>query len=498
MAIVVSILEKNVAAARAVADRVEPAADVIEFRVDAMRDVNMEALLDGRRKAVIVACPRTEAQGRFEGSAAEVVARLRAAAAAGARFVDIDWRIADQLTDLPESCRRIISFHRPEGIPENPAAALEFLGPQAGPGDFIKFVPYCNHLSGALDLAKITLDGAGRIIAFATGPAAMVSRLLAVAAGAPFVYVAPAAGSETAPGQPTLAEIRAVLPPRGGGSTTAVFAVVGKPVGHSLSPAVHSIAYRMLGLDAMFLAFEPEEFVSFFDKITKLPFVRGLAVTAPFKEDALRRSDRADDPVRQIVAANTLVRVPDGWRALNTDDDGAADAIELGLESKLFGRRVLILGTGGAARAVAAGVRRRGAEVIVSSRNILKAEKLAKHYGGAAVAWGDIQNQPYDVLVNATPVGQWPATGESPIEAEAIRPESLVVDAVVRPLDTKLGKMAAERGAKFLPGVNWFLFQAARQIRIFTGGEPPLQILRATALEMLKRDPKPLPGMIHI
>lgn len=496
MAIVVSILEPTVAAARAVADRVEPAADLIEFRVDAMEEVNMEELLEGRRKAVIVACPLTDAGGKFTNGSAASLARLRAAAAAGASYVDVDWRLADLLTDLPPRCRRIVSFHRAEGMPADPAQLLQFLRPLAGDTDLLKIVPAASRLEDALDLAKLCLDGQGRIIAFATGPAALVSRLLAIAAGAPFVYAAPAAGSETAPGQPTLAEIRAVLPPRGGGATTAIFAVVGRPIGHSLSPAIHGIALRILGFDAMFLAFEPADFMTFFSKINLLPFVRGLAITAPFKEDALRQSDRADDTVRQVIAANTLIRTPEGWRALNTDDEGAADAIELGLESKLFGKKVVILGTGGAARAVAAGVRRRGGFVAIAGRNFTKAERLAAHFQGDAVEWPRIGEYAYHVLVNATPVGQWPNVDESPVEADAIRPGSLVVDAVVRPLDTKLGRLAKSRGARFVPGVNWFLFQAIRQFRFFTGADAPLPTLRATALDALKRDPRPLPGML--
>ncbi|MFN0204866.1 MAG: type I 3-dehydroquinate dehydratase [Planctomycetota bacterium] len=496
MAIVVSILEKTLDAARAAADRVEPAADLIEFRVDAMQHVDFESLLSGRKKATIVACPNAEAGGQFQGSPENCILKLLDAAAAGASYVDVDWRLADRMLELPGRCRKIISFHRAEGMPADPHSALQFLDSLAGPLDLIKFVPHADRLEDALDLAKITLDGRGRIIAFATGRAAMVSRLLAIAAGAPLVYAAPLAGAETAPGQPTIAELRAVLPPRGGGATTSIFAVVGNPIGHSLSPAVHSIALRLLGFDAMFLAFEPANFISFFEKISKLPFMRGLAVTSPFKEDALRQSDRADDPVRQIVAANTLVRTPDGWRALNTDDDGAADAVELGMEAKLFGKKILILGTGGAARAAAAGVRRRGADVTFAGRRFAQAELLAKHFAGSAIEWNHIKNTEYDVLINATPVGQWPNVDISPVDADAIRPGSVVMDAVVRPLDTKLGRLAAERGAKFVPGVNWFLLQAVRQIRFFTGSEPPLAPLRAAALDALKREPKPLPGML--
>lgn len=497
MPIAVSILEKNAEAAVAVADRVEPAADLIEFRLDAMRDVQLGPLLSGRRKATIVACPREDAGGKFTGSAEETIGRLRAAADAGASFIDIDWRLADQLTNLPERCRKIVSFHRSEGMPENMGAVLQFLAPLAGDAGIIKIVPRGDKLNDALDLAKVTYDGRGRIIAFATGRASMVSRLLATAAGAPFVYAAPAAGSETALGQPTVAELRAVLPPRTGGANTTIFGVVGNPIGHSLSPAVHSVGLRVLAFDAIFLAFEPDDFISFFEKIDKLPFVRGLAVTSPFKEDALRRSDRADDTVRHAIAANTLVRTPDGWRAFNTDDEGAADAIELGIEGKLFGKKILILGTGGAARAVAAGTRRRGASVMIAGRDFTKAERVAKHFNGEAVEWDKIKDTEYDILINATPAGQWPHVDESPVEESAIRPGSFVMDAVVRPLDTKLGRLAAARGAHFVPGVNWFIFQAMRQFRLFTGAEPPLPILRATALDALKREPKPLPGMLE-
>jgi len=496
MALVVSILEPHVEAARAVADRVETAADLVEFRIDGMERIDSQALLAGRRKAVVVACPSVDEGGRYAGSVEGRLARLRAAAEAGASYVDLDWRVADRLTDLPGRCRRIVSMHLPGGMPADLPGAVRFLQSLAGPTDLIKLVPHSDRLEDALDLARLVQQGGGRMIAFATGRAAMVSRLLATAAGSPLIYAAPQAGSETAPGQPTLAELRAVLPPRAGSGTTAVFAVVGKPVGHSLSPATHSIALRMLQIDAMFLAFEPDDFTQFLDKVTPLNCIRGLAVTAPFKEDALRRSDRADETAKGIVAANTLIRTEQGWRAANTDDDGAADAIELGLEGKLLGRRVLVLGSGGAARAVAAGVRRRGAQLILASRKRAAAEKLAQHFGGTAVDWSAVGEVDYDVLVNATPVGQWPNATESPVPESAVRPGALIIDAVVRPPETGLARMAKARGAKFVPGVQWFLFQAIRQFRLFTGQEPPIGAMRATAIDALKREPKLLPGLI--
>jgi 3-dehydroquinate dehydratase/shikimate dehydrogenase len=494
--IAVSILEPHVEAARAAADRLEPAADLLEFRVDGMERFDAPALLAGRRKGVIVACPRGDAGGRYLGSAEECLDRLRRAAEAGASWVDVDWRLADRLTDLPGRCRRIISFHRAEGLPEDPVGVMGFLRSLAAEGDLVKFVPRVSTLEGALTLARWCVDGGGRVLAFATGPAALVSRILALAGGAPFVYAAPAAGKETADGQPSLAELRAALPPRAGAASTAIFGVVGRPVGHSLSPLVHTIALRLLGFDAVFMGFEPREFGPFWDLAEKLPFFRGFAVTAPFKEEALRRSDRADDGARHAVAANTLVRGEAGWRALNTDDDGAADALELGLGAKLLGRKVVILGTGGAARAVAAGVRRRGADPFIAGRNAAKAKKLASHLSAEAIPWESVGEVPYDVLVNATPVGQWPGPAESPVAADAIRPGSLVMDAVVRPLETELGRLAKSRGAQFLPGVNWFLLQAARQVRLFTGSEAPLPQMRAAALEALRRDPKPLLGVI--
>lgn len=499
MPIVVSIREPHADAARAVADRVAPAADLLELRVDRMERFDAGALLEGRRKPTIVACPGPEEGGAFAGSVEARLDRLRAAAAAGASFVDVDWRVADRLTSpsggLPGRCRRIVSYHA-DAMPPDLGKLLGFLRALAGEGDFVKIVPRAERLEDALALARLAHEGAGRVIAFATGPAAMASRLLAVAAGSPLVYAAPAAGSETAPGQPTVADLRAALPPGGGGPSTAVYAVVGKPVGHSISPPVHSIAHRVLGYDAMFLAFEPEEFGPFLERVTPLPFVRGLAVTAPFKEDALRGSDRADETAKGIAAANTLVRTDQGWRAANTDDDGAADAMEAGLGGKLIGARVLVLGTGGAARAAAAGARRRGAAVTVAGRNRARAEKLAKHFRGEAADFDRLDDVEHSVMVNATPVGQWPGPDESPVRAEAIRPGSVVVDAVVRPLETALGRMARERGARFVPGVEWFLAQAARQLHLFLGVEPPLTVMRAAALDAVKREPRPLPGLV--
>ena len=182
---------------------------------------------------------------------------------AGASWVDVDWRLADRLTDLPGAAGGSLASTARRGSREDPVGVMGFLRSLAAEGDLVKFVPRVSTLEGALTLARWCVDGGRRVLAFATGPAALVSRILALAGGAPFVYAAPAAGKETADGQPSLAELRAALPPRAGAASTAIFGVVGRPVGHSLSPLVHTIALRLLGFDAVFMGFEPRSSAHF-------------------------------------------------------------------------------------------------------------------------------------------------------------------------------------------------------------------------------------------
>jgi 3-dehydroquinate dehydratase/shikimate dehydrogenase len=485
--IAASIRERSPEAALALARSCEGVADLVEFRLDEIPEDDVGRLFRSSPLRAVAACPLREEGGGFAGSRAERASRLMEAARAGAAYVDVDWRCAGDLAGLPGGVRAITSFHDFGGTPGDLDAVFREL---AKLGAIPKVVTTARKLEESFAPLRALRRFGKEGIAFAMGEAGRASRALAPLFGSRITYAAPAPGKETAPGQWTASELRALHPPGGPGPKTAVFGVVGNPLAHSISPFVHGAALRASGYDAIFLRFEATTLAGFvlaFDD----PVLRGLAVTAPFKMEAARVARRAAPPVVAAGAANTLVREGGGFQAYNTDGPAAADAIEHAVERPLSGQRILVLGAGGAARAIAHEVSKRGAFVLFAGRNAERVQAAADRIPGArAHALEEIFRIPHDVLVQATPVGTRDPDA-LPIPTEAIRPNTVVLDVVYDPPSTALLRAALDRGARPISGVEMFWRQAAAQFHLFTGADPPADLMRAAARAALRAPPEP-------
>ena len=263
--------------------------------------------------------------------------------------------------------------------------------------------------------------------------------------------------------------------------------MMGNPIGHSLSPLLHNTAFRELKMNSVYVPFKVEsDAVEFLDDFEPLK-IKGLSVTIPHKEAVEVYCSELDDLGRSIGAVNTLVRRADGkWRGTNTDAMAAADSLEEAGGS-LRGRNVVILGAGGAAKAVAFGVKARGAEVLLLNRTRQRAEDLAAAVGGKAISFDELPRLKVDVIVNTTPLGMYPKTDETPLEKEQIPAGCVVFDTVYNPLQTKLLKLAQERGCKTIQGVSMFIGQGARQFELWTGVKPPREAMGRAVLEALQK-----------
>lgn len=256
---------------------------------------------------------------------------------------------------------------------------------------------------------------------------------------------------------------------------TALCGILLHPASHTRSPAMHNAAFEALGVDAVYLAFdvEPAELAAAVAGARALR-IRQLAVSIPHKERVLELLDAVDPVARAIGAVNTVT-----WRegrlvGSNTDWIGAVRALEA--HAPLAGRRAVVLGAGGTARAVVYGLRERGAEVTVLNRTPERARRLAEELGAAeAGALSELGRVPFDVLVNTTSVGL--RADASPVEAKEIQPDALVMDCVYEPEETRLLREAAARGARPVGGKWMLIHQAAEQLRLWTGREPPLDVL---------------------
>jgi shikimate dehydrogenase len=248
---------------------------------------------------------------------------------------------------------------------------------------------------------------------------------------------------------------------------TALCGIFLHPAGHTRSPAMHNAAYAALGIDAVYLAFDvrPGELGAAIAGARALG-VRQLAISIPHKEAVIALLDRVDETARAIGAVNTVTRVGAALVGSNTDWLGVARALER--ETPLAGKTAVVLGAGGTARAALYALRERGARAAVLNRTPGKAEALARAFGAErAGPLEELAAIPHDVLINTTSVGL--RSDASPVAAAALRPGSVVLDAVYDPLETRLLRDARARGARPVSG-KWMLIEQAReQLRLWSG-----------------------------
>jgi shikimate dehydrogenase len=263
--------------------------------------------------------------------------------------------------------------------------------------------------------------------------------------------------------------------------STALFGLMGSPVSHSVSPAMHNAAFRAIGMNAVYLPLsgaDADDCVTFARAIG----MSGASVTIPFKVPLLSRVDEADAAAMSIGALNTLRMTEGRWFGANTDAAGfLAPLRELGMP--LRGMRAAILGAGGSARAVAVALASAGSHVTVHARNMQQAEDVARLAPGHAGEW-PVQPGTWDVLVNCTPIGMRPRTDQTPVAPGALTGR-LVYDLVYNPAVTRLLHDAATAGCQTIGGLSMLVAQAEEQFHLWTNTRPPAGVMRAAALKRL-------------
>jgi 3-dehydroquinate dehydratase / shikimate dehydrogenase len=343
---------------------------------------------------------------------------------------------------------------------------------RASGAEVVKLAVTVQRLTDSLPLIALGRQMNGQAVLLAMGEAGIPSRVLAGRFGSAWTY----AGGGVAPGQIPASRMIHEFSFARVTETAALYGVVGRPVMHSLSPAMHNAAFAAAGLDAAYIpipAADFNDFLTFADAMS----IAGASVTAPFKTDAFQRADETDALTRRIGAVNTLKRCGERWLATNTDVAGFLAPLERHMA--LSGKRVTIVGAGGAARAVAEGLRSAGAHVSIAARNRERTHAVAEITGAALAAFPPPAGS-WDVLVNATPVGTTPAVESSPLPEGPFTGE-LVYDLVYNPQDTKLMQDARAAGCRTIGGLDMLVAQAELQFRFWTGLEPAPGVMREAA-----------------
>jgi len=269
-----------------------------------------------------------------------------------------------------------------------------------------------------------------------------------------------------------------------------VYGVIGDPIEHSLSPVMHNAAFEALGLDAIYLAFRVAEH-ELGDAIrgAKSLGIAGLNVTIPLKEKALAFVD-ADDVATRIGAINTIAFTSGTPTGYNTDGIGALTVLKERV-GEMRGKEVLILGAGGAARAIAFYLDAEGARLTIANRSEDRAAMLASSLHNAdfiSLREEELKRhiRDADILINTTPVGMYPRADATLVNARMMHPELVVFDIVYNPAETKLLREAKKAGVQtIIEGVKMLVYQGAASFRIWTGMKPPVEVMESAVRKAL-------------
>jgi len=264
---------------------------------------------------------------------------------------------------------------------------------------------------------------------------------------------------------------------------TELYGVVGHPLGHSLSPAMHNAAFSARGRNAVYLAFETGDLEGCIRGIRALG-IRGVSVTLPHKSAVIPLLDEVHGLAKQIGAVNTVTNDQGRLVGYNTDAVGALKALEEGME--LLGKTCLIIGAGGAARAIGFMLRNHGVHLNISNRSHGRGENLAHALGCRFVPLKKAKGIEADLFIQTTPVGMYPHEDQCIVSRDMLKKGMVVMDIIYNPLETKLLKIARDRGCLTIHGLGMFVHQGAEQFRLWTGLEAPLKAMTQAVEKALK------------
>lgn len=272
-----------------------------------------------------------------------------------------------------------------------------------------------------------------------------------------------------------------------------LYGVIGNPIAHSMSPDIHNAALKDLGLDGHYHAFKVEE-DSLEDAVKGIRAlgVQGINVTVPHKVSIMDHLDHIDESAKVLGAVNTVRREGDKLVGYNTDGEGFVKSLMRILDKPISELSFLMIGAGGAARAIFTTIVRDNPEKFdICNRTIEKAKQLAESAPSfrnaevLSIKEAEERLEQYDVMIHTTSVGMCPNVEDIPLSLQRAASSAVVCDIVYNPIQTSLLKEAKQKGLKTLDGVGMFVEQAALSFRLWTGHEPDVEKMRSIVVEKL-------------
>jgi shikimate dehydrogenase/3-dehydroquinate dehydratase type I len=480
----VSIVEAGLdEAVEASRKAVSMGADLIEVRFDHFPQLPKDFAPFKEFQIPKIATLRSVAQGgRYKGSDEHKLKFLVKAYNGAFDFIDVE-------DDFPllhhrdlDGIRIIVSSHVFDTSPRM-MAVVDRLVANGSKGDTPKVVYKAETLT---DVASLV--AAGKLYSLAErkfaligiGELGSITRVCANRFGASLTYVSLEPGKEAAPGQIDLATMKWL------GTKAVVTGITGHPLEHTVSPAMHNAAFKALHLPGMYfkLPAAPVELESVTQMMLDLD-MRGMNVTIPHKESVISLLDRLDLHAIKVGAVNTIINDKGTLIGSNTDLYGVAKTFELAnFDPK--DKEVLVVGAGGASRAVCAYLSGAGAKVRITNRTNTKAASLADKFDNVtAVGFDTLAKGRFEAVVNCTPVGMKGFPNELPLPIENIQKGMLVLDTIYNPPVTKLLEVAREKGAVPISGKDMLIYQALKAFELWTGKSPAYEVMEQAFREAL-------------
>lgn len=285
--------------------------------------------------------------------------------------------------------------------------------------------------------------------------------------------------------------------------TAQLFGLFANPVGHSLSPLMHNTAFRHLGIRAFYHAFEvkADQLAQAVDAVRILQ-LKGINISIPHKERIIPFLDEVDTEARLIGAVNTVINQDQKLIGYNTDGIGYVESLIRETDVQLESSRIMIIGAGGAAKAIGVYLLKYGCpSLTVVNRTLSRAQELVEQLSlyaeqqptqiqlhACTLKQANQELNAYDVIINTTPCGMWPNVEEQPLQLEGMNTDTIVSDIVYNPLKTRFLKDAEQRGATIHGGVGMFVQQGAAAFELFTGHRAPVDVMYQCVLNKLEQE----------
>ncbi|HEY3119576.1 MAG TPA: shikimate dehydrogenase [Vicinamibacteria bacterium] len=480
--ICVSLTEETTAGLLARMEALTGIADMFEVRGDLVLDLDLLALLRARRRPLLFTCRPESEGGRWRGDEERRRLILLEAVRRGFDYVDVEYRSGFLDVMVEKSGHGlVVSYHDLSGTPKDLDGLYTSMSDRGA--DVVKIGVTPKSIADVgrlLDFAgRVSKGGGPPVLPIALGVLGQITRIVAGRYRAPFTFASTAEGAESAPGQLPAERMADLYRVRDISPSTHVYAVVGSDVSRSLSPVIHNRAFEARQLDAVYVPVQAEALPPFIRALPGLA-LSGFSVTRPYKTEIVPFMDELTDEARAAGSVNTVV-VTQGVLQGSTSD-GTGILAPLKKRVSLVGREVVIIGAGGAARAAALALHKNGAHVRVVARRPEKAVEVAQAVGCAHGSLEHLRDYPWDVLINATPLGSHSALEQTAVPASGHRPGTVVVDMVYDPLETRFLREAQAAGCTIIDGLGMLIAQAGVQFELWTGMEAPLDVMKSAAI----------------